>query len=426
MRARTKNCHQLTLPATNIAPENGCLECKFHQVSFWNGRGYVSFREGANFVQAGICGDGGKNREDVGQGVAGSVLCSEGFESTKWRTGTCLDMTSNLIRVNYSYNFNLVQDPTHGTPNLQLARSISLYIWIVIYQSSMTLFKFNDFSNQCPRLAWGPELVSRRRRNEIHQIDPNGTKPKRVKHLGWILFPLFAFWSCSGLSLLKACWNMLESPIGYGCTSRTHRMKGLWCPCFYCLSSAEGGSTATIIFNYQSWTWLITTFLPCHLLPFVHVRCLFLHKKYKDHCQSFCGVADEVCPPGLRPWMDYEKHMAAKHALSSMLFVRVLSRYICASIPRHPPPHPMVMGLYSGAPVSPVSPPPPVVWVVVGGGGGRSCICMYMYVFVYDYMICIWLYVYVCVCMCMCMWICILCICMWICYYVVVRMNSTT
>ena len=144
--------------------------------------------------------------------------------------------------------------------------------------------------------------------------------------------------------------------------------------------------------NYHlqlSWTWLITTFLPCHLLPFVHVRCLFLHKKYKDHCQSFCGVADEVCPPGLRPWMDYEKHMAAKHALSSMLFVRVLSRYICASIPRHPPPHPMVMGLYSGAPVSPVSPPPPVVWVVVGGGGGRSCICMYMYVFVYDYMICI-------------------------------------
>ena len=29
MRARTKNCHQLTLPATNIAPENGCLEYKF-------------------------------------------------------------------------------------------------------------------------------------------------------------------------------------------------------------------------------------------------------------------------------------------------------------------------------------------------------------------------------------------------------------
>ena len=133
-----------------------------------------------------------------------------------------------------SCNFNLVQDPTHGTPNLKLARSISLYIWIwsVIYQSSMTLFKLNDFSNQCPQLAWGPELVSRTRRNEIHQIDPNGTKPKRVNHLGWILFPLFGFWSCSGLSLLKACWNMLESPIGCGCKSRTHRMKGLWCPLF--------------------------------------------------------------------------------------------------------------------------------------------------------------------------------------------------
>ena len=30
-------------------------------------------------------------------------------------------------------------------------------------------------------------------------------------------------------------------------------------------------------------------------------------------------------------------------------------------------PHPMVMGLYSSAPVPP--PLPPVVWVVVGGGG---------------------------------------------------------
>ena len=46
MRARTKNCHQLTLPATNIAPENGCLECKFHQVSFWYGRGYVTVVSG--------------------------------------------------------------------------------------------------------------------------------------------------------------------------------------------------------------------------------------------------------------------------------------------------------------------------------------------------------------------------------------------
>ena len=67
-----------------------------------------------------------------------------------------------------------------------------------------------------------------------------------------------------------------------------------------------------------------------------------------------------------------------------------------ASLGTSPPPHPMVMGLYSSAPVPPsplcvggggwwwvvVYPLPPVVWVVWvvvgGGGGGRSCICMYM------------------------------------------------
>ena len=59
--------------------------------------------------------------------------------------------------------------------------------------------------------------------------------------------------------------------------------------------------------------------------------------------------------------------------------------HIWASIARYlPPPHPMVMGLYSSAPVPPS---PPVVWVVVGGGGGggggRSCICMYMHVYVW-------------------------------------------
>ena len=49
-----------------------------------------------------------------------------------------------------------------------------------------------------------------------------------------------------------------------------------------------------------------------------------------------------------------------------------------------PPPHPMVMGLYSSAPVPPSPPVVWVVWVVVGGGGGgRSCICMYMNVYVW-------------------------------------------
>ena len=77
----------------------------------------------------------------------------------------------------------------------------------------MTLFKFNDFSNQCPQLAWGPEdQVSPSRRNEIHQIDPNWTKPKSVKHLlTGMIFLLYGFWSCLGLSLLKGggiCWNL--------------------------------------------------------------------------------------------------------------------------------------------------------------------------------------------------------------------------
>ena len=34
-----------------------------------------------------------KSGEEVGEGAAGSVLCGEGFESTKWRTGICFDMT---------------------------------------------------------------------------------------------------------------------------------------------------------------------------------------------------------------------------------------------------------------------------------------------------------------------------------------------
>ena len=102
-----------------------------------------------------------------------------------------------------------------------------LDIWIVIYQPSMTLCKFNDFSNQCPQLAWGPEdLVPPPRRNEIYQIDPNWTKPTRVKHLltGMIFSP---FWFLELFGSLTS-QSLLESPIG--CKSWTRRMKGLWCP----------------------------------------------------------------------------------------------------------------------------------------------------------------------------------------------------
>ena len=105
-------------------------------------------------------------------------------------------------------------------------RSKSLYlhlffshldIWIVIYQPSMTLFKFNDFSNQCPQLAWGPEdQVSPSRRNEIHQIDPNWTKPKSVKHLltGSYRDDFFSFmvsgvaWVSHFSKAVGICWNL--------------------------------------------------------------------------------------------------------------------------------------------------------------------------------------------------------------------------
>ena len=76
-----------------------------------------------------------------------------------------------------------------------------------------------------------------------------------------------------------------------------------------------------------------------------------------------------------------------------------------ASLGTPPHPHPMVMGLYSSAPV----PPPPLWcgwwWVVVGGGGWWWWKKLYMYVYV---CICIWLYdmyMIICICICMCMYV---------------------
>ena len=96
--------------------------------------------------------------------------------------------------------------------------------------------------------------------------------------------------------------------------------------CEHCSYHLQLSST---ILEYT--TCFATTFLPCHLLPFVHVRCVFLPKKHKDHSNAF-WVADEVCPFGSRPWMvestDVDVHMeqmGGKRALSSMLFVRVRS-----------------------------------------------------------------------------------------------------
>ena len=123
-------------------------------------------------------------------------------------------------------------------------------------------------------------------------------KPKRGETLGMIFFPLFGFWSCSGLSLLKACWNMLESPIGCGCKVSDTQNEGFMVSPFLVLVFSQRHEHC----NYHLqllWTCLITTFLPYHLLP-LRKMCVFLHK---DHCNAFCRVADEVCcPPGLRPW----------------------------------------------------------------------------------------------------------------------------
>ena len=101
-------------------------------------------------------------------------------------------------------------------------------------------------------------------------------------------------------------------------------------------------------------------------------------------------------------WVEGSCSEITAHPGASRKNIKAIIKIMCiygpASLGTSPPPHPMVMGLHSSAPV----PLPPVVWVVVGGGGGggRSCICMYMnvyvwcecmfLVFVYDYdMICI-------------------------------------
>ena len=74
------------------------------------------------------------------------------------------------------------------------------------------------------------------RRGAMRSTKLNQTKkiPKALNTYldGW--FPLFGFWSCLGLSVLKACWNMLESPIGF--KSQKRRMKGLL------LSNSQMGS----------------------------------------------------------------------------------------------------------------------------------------------------------------------------------------
>ena len=101
-----------------------------------------------------------------------------------------------------------------------------LDIWIVIYQPSMTLFKLNDFSNQCPQLAWGPEhRVTPSRRNEIYQIDPGWIKPKKRETLSYTddFFPPFWFLGLFG-SLTSQ--SLLEYVGIFHFQSQKRRMKG--------------------------------------------------------------------------------------------------------------------------------------------------------------------------------------------------------
>ena len=157
-----------------------------------------------------------------------------------------------------------------------------LDIWIVIYQPSMTLFKFNDFSNQCPQLAWGPEdLVPPPRRNEIYQIDPNWTKPTRVKHLltGMIFSP---FWFLELFGSLTS-QSLLESPIG--CKSWTRRMKGLWCPI-----CSQGQGVIRCHKYSELWYFRSLGFLGTHV---------FL---VRDVSRKFIAISAEVTPKGSSVW----------------------------------------------------------------------------------------------------------------------------
>ena len=139
-----------------------------------------------------------------------------------------------------------------------------LDFWIVIYQPSVTLFKFNDFSNQCPQLAWGPEdQVAPPRRNEIYQIDTNWTKPKKRETLAYRDdFPPFwfleLFGSRTSQSLLEyvgiSHWLQVSDRRGHGvlfftaCLQRKVRALQL---------------SSSIVFNYYGHVW---SQLSCHAI----------------------------------------------------------------------------------------------------------------------------------------------------------------
>ena len=81
-----------------------------------------------------------------------------------------------------------------------------------------------SFSNQCPQLAWGPEeRVPLSRRNEIRQIDPNWTEPKKGETLRMIFSPFLV----SGQLFGPLTSQSLLANVGiFHFQSQKRRMKG--------------------------------------------------------------------------------------------------------------------------------------------------------------------------------------------------------
>ena len=118
-----------------------------------------------------------------------------------------------------------------------------------------------SFSNQCPQLAWGPEdRGPPSRRNEIYQIDPSWIKPKSVKHLlTGLFFPLFGFWSSSGLG--RAEWRVYGVQFADGITeklpmARGHKMSQVFRSIVYLVKGFQGCWSRLIVKLSHRLCWI--------------------------------------------------------------------------------------------------------------------------------------------------------------------------
>ena len=95
-------------------------------------------------------------------------------------------------------------------------------LWLCL---SWTISQTNVLSS-LEDLNTGSHRRGAMRSTKLIQVELN---QKSVKHLvtRMIFFPLFGFWGCLGLSLLKAYWNMLESSIS---SLRSAEWRVSWCP----------------------------------------------------------------------------------------------------------------------------------------------------------------------------------------------------